>query len=79
MKIATEEAFATQGLVDAWKKLLADGAPGEAGLDQHFSRIINASGGWGAQVTERLLDLGLLRHREPATQERDQTHQEGFT
>ena len=36
MKIAVEEAFATQSLVGAWIKLLEDGVPGEAGLDQHL-------------------------------------------
>ena len=64
MKLAIEEAFATPSLVAAWIKLLEDGAPGEAGLDQHFGRLITAKAGWGAEVTERLTDLGDLRLRQ---------------
>ncbi len=60
-KIATEEAFATPELVEAWKVLIEDGAPGEAGLDHHFSRILNATGGWGAQVRDQVVDLGEVR------------------
>ena len=63
MKIAIEEAFATHSLVAAWIKLLEDGVPGEAGLDQHLGRLITAKNGWGAEVTERLTDLGDLRLR----------------
>ena len=61
MKIAIEEAFATHSLVAAWIKLLEDGVPGEAGLDQHLGRLITAKNGWGAEVTERLTDLDDLR------------------
>ena len=61
MKIAIEEAFVTQSIVGAWIELLKDGVPGEAGLDQHLGRLITAKSGWGAQVTERLLDVGGLR------------------
>ena len=64
MKIAIEEAFATHSLVAAWIKLLEDGVPGEAGLDQHLGRLITAKNGWGAEVTERLTDLGDLRLRQ---------------
>ena len=64
MKIAIEEAFATHSLVAAWLKLLEDGVPGEAGLDQHLGRLITAKSGWGAEVTERLTDLGDLRLRQ---------------
>ena len=64
MKIAIEEAFATHSLVAAWVKLLEDGVPGEAGLDQHLGRLITAKSGWGAEVTERLTDLGDLRLRQ---------------
>ena len=64
MKIAIEEAFATHSLVAAWVKLLEDGVPGEAGLDQHLGRLITAKNGWGAEVTERLTDLGDLRLRQ---------------
>ena len=64
MKIAIEEAFATHSLVAAWVKLLEDGVPGEAGLDQHLGRLITAKSGWGAEGTERLTDLGDLRLRQ---------------
>ncbi len=50
MKIAIEEAFATQSLVGAWIKLLEDGVPGEAGLDQHLGRLITAKSGWGGSL-----------------------------
>ena len=61
-KIAVEEAFATESLVAAWRRLLDDGAPGEAGLHHNIGRIINApEGSWGAMAAERLMDLGDLR------------------
>ena len=61
MKIAIEEAFATDALIDAWRVMIADGAPGEAGMIHHLDRLINTSRGWGAQVAERLVDLGDIR------------------
>jgi len=64
MKIAIEEAFATENLVKAWKVLIEDGSPGEAGLEHHLGRLINATGGWGAKVAERLVDLGDARLAE---------------
>ena len=63
-KIAVEEAFATESLVAAWRVLLDDGAPGEAGLHHNIGRIINApDGSWGAIAAERLMDLGEIRLR----------------
>ena len=41
MKIAIEEAFATDSLIDAWRVMIADGAPGEAGMIHHLNRLIN--------------------------------------
>ncbi|MDP6426845.1 MAG: amidohydrolase family protein [Rhodospirillales bacterium] len=60
-KIAIEEAFATESLIDAWRAMIADGAPGEPGMIQHLGRLINTNRGWGAQVAERLVDLGDIR------------------
>ncbi len=63
-KIAIEEAFATENLVTAWRGMIADGAPGEPGMIQHLGRLINTNRGWGAQVAERLVDLGPIRLAE---------------
>ncbi|MFP6735818.1 MAG: amidohydrolase family protein [Rhodospirillales bacterium] len=60
-KIAIEEAFATENLITAWREMIADGAPGEPGMIQHLGRLINTNRGWGAQVAERLVDLGAIR------------------
>ena len=60
-KIAIEEAFATENIINAWRDMISDGAPGEAGMIQHLGRLINTNRGWGAQVVERLVDLGPIR------------------
>lgn len=59
--IATEEAFATEALVDSWRTLLEDGAPGEPGLVQHLGRFFNPTTDTTASIVERLVDLGELR------------------
>lgn len=64
IKIAVEEAFATQALIDAWRKILDDGAPGETGLAYQLGRIIFATEGWGAEACSRLIDLDVQRLQE---------------
>jgi 2,3-dihydroxybenzoate decarboxylase len=61
MKIATEEAFATPALIEAYGKLLEDGAPGEPGLENMVGRILNPTNEWTARLADQLLDLGEIR------------------
>ncbi len=64
MKIATEEAFATPALLDGWRDLLEDGAPGEPGFKLLASFFLNPKFKRAAQVVEQLTDLGELRLRD---------------
>ncbi|MDP6173553.1 MAG: amidohydrolase family protein [Rhodospirillales bacterium] len=61
MKIATEEAFATEGLMKAYATLLEDGAPGEPGLADMVGRLLKPSNEWTERLAGQLLDLGDLR------------------
>ena len=61
MKISTEEAFASPSLMAEWKKLIDDGNPNEAGLEQMIGAILNPVSDWEAMLQERLPELGPLR------------------
>jgi 5-carboxyvanillate decarboxylase len=61
MKISTEEAFATPLLMAEWKKLIDDGNPNEAGLEQMIGAVLDPVSDWEAMLQERLPELGPLR------------------
>ena len=46
MKIAIEEAFATPALMQGWRDILADGAPGEIGLGPLLGRLLAPTTEW---------------------------------
>jgi len=59
--IATEEAFVTREIMQAWRELLDDGAPGEPGLAHFIGMFLDPPGEWAARAAAQLLDLGELR------------------
>ena len=60
-KIAVEEAFVTENIKSEWRKILDDGAPGEAGFTELIGGFINPKGPWQQTVREQLPELGPVR------------------
>jgi 5-carboxyvanillate decarboxylase len=61
MKIATEEAFATETLFAEWRKLLDAGAPSEPGFRSMVGFFLNPDVERCVHITQRLADLGKMR------------------
>jgi 5-carboxyvanillate decarboxylase len=61
LRIATEEAFATPELIQAYRKLLADGTSDDPGFDSLMGYHLNNPSERTRQITERLQDVGARR------------------
>lgn len=61
MKISTEEAFATPALLNAYRKIIEDGAPDDPGLALHMGSMLDPAKGWGGRLVEALPELGPIR------------------
>lgn len=59
LRIATEEAWISEGVLDAYAKLLADGAPGEPGFRSMGGAIYGR--GTGTPLVSALVDIGAGR------------------
>lgn len=58
LKIAVEEAFITESIKNEYKKILDDGAPGEAGFKELMEGFLYPAGPWQQAIRDRLPDLG---------------------
>jgi 2,3-dihydroxybenzoate decarboxylase len=60
-RIATEEAFATPEMFDAFKKLLASGKSDDPGFDAMWGFYMNSPSERALNIRTRLLDIGAAR------------------
>jgi 2,3-dihydroxybenzoate decarboxylase len=60
-RIATEEAFATPDMFDAFKKLLASGASDDPGFDAMWGFYMNSPSDRARNIREKLLNIGEAR------------------
>jgi 2,3-dihydroxybenzoate decarboxylase len=60
-RIATEEAFATQDMFDAFKKLLASGKSDDPGFDAMWGFYLNSSSDRATTIREKLVNIGEAR------------------